>query len=163
MIFNIFKRWRNCTVRSLLPLGKITSHRQTPFKRDDCFDFDKYLKEYLRSTSKGGIVNDESLAIANLVSPATLLKHLVKHLHKSFKNTDGFNNVVPTEIHVTYYDFTKVVFNFTSPAKRQQIISWKFYFDKKNSFKMQKQPLRDILQNSSSTIFVKNSWKFPVT
>ena len=55
--------------------ARLLRHRRTPFKRHDCFDFDKYLKEYLRSVSEREIVDAAPLANAILVSAPTSTNH----------------------------------------------------------------------------------------
>ena len=53
---------------------RLLRHRQTLFKTNDCFNFDKCLKKYLRFVLEGEIVDAEPPANAILVSPAEFVK-----------------------------------------------------------------------------------------
>ena len=63
--------------------ARLLCHYRTLFKRNDCSDFGKCLKEYLRFLSKGKIVDAKPLANASFCI-TNFVKYVVKHLDESF-------------------------------------------------------------------------------
>ena len=79
-------------------LGETVSSSGNSIQEHDRFDFDIFLKEYLRFVSEREIVDAEQPDNAILVSPTSFVKYVVKHLNESFQSNDGFDKDIPREL-----------------------------------------------------------------
>ena len=64
--------------------ARLLRHSRTPFKKHGHFDFNECLKTYLRSVSKGEIVDADPPNDAIVIEAEHFVKFVVRHLDEAF-------------------------------------------------------------------------------
>ena len=64
--------------------ARLLRHRRTPFKKHGKFDFDGSLKWYLRSVTKGDVVDDDPPPDAIVVTKEQFVRYVLRHLDEAF-------------------------------------------------------------------------------
>lgn len=60
--------------------AKLLRKRRTPYRRDDVFDYNEILKDYVRSVAMGDIMDAPPPHRAIVVSSRNFVKYVVRHL-----------------------------------------------------------------------------------